>query len=234
MIELPLSYIILMVVSVLILIGFAHRVLDRLGLSDTAALVFIIAIVAGSFIPDISIHPLLSINIGGAVIPVILAGYVFFQANDNAEKVRSILGCTISGIAVFMLGIYLPDEPASVIIEPMYIYAIACGLISYIIGRSRKAAFISGELGIIISDLIQWIVNMVRGIPGTIRMGGAGFMDAVILSPIIAVLLVEIIGETREKLQSGTSKNKAQETRFASSLFNTTREADHNVHRNKK
>lgn len=223
-----------MIVSVLILIGFAHRVLDRLGLTDMVALAFIIAIIAGSFIPDIRLHPLLSINIGGAVIPLILAGYVFFRADDNKEKVRSILGFMVSGIIIYILGTYLPDEPTSIIIEPMYVYAVACGLISYVIGRSRKAAFISGVLGIIISDLIQWIVNMVMGIPGTIRMGGAGFMDAVILSPIIAVLLVEIIGETREKIQGGTSKDKLRETRFSKPLFNSTEEANHNVQKDKK
>lgn len=223
-----------MIVSVLILVGFAHRVLDRLGLTDLVALGFIIAVIAGSFIPDIRLHPLLSINIGGAVVPIILAGYVFFRADDSREKIRSILGFMISGIVIYILGTYLPDEPASILIEPMYIYAVACGLISYIIGRSRKAAFISGVLGIIISDLIQWVVNMVTGIPGTIRMGGAGFMDAVILSPIIAVLLVEIIGETREKIQGGTSKDKSRETRFSKPMFNGTEEVNGNVQKDKK
>ena len=67
----------------------------------------------------------------------------------------------------------------------------------------------------IVSDLIQWSSNMIRGIPGTIRIGGAGFLDAVVISPIIAVLLVELIGETREKIQGGTSQNKSQETKFS-------------------
>ncbi len=230
----PLSYIILMIVSVLILLGFAHRVLDRLGLTDMAALAFIIAIIIGSFIPDIKLTPLFSINIGGAIIPFILAIYVFLQADDSSEKAHAIFGFMISGIVVYLLGIYLPAEPASIIIEPMYIYAIVCGLISYAIGRSRKAAFISGVLGIVVSDLIQWIVNMVRDIPGTIRMGGAGFLDAVVLSPIIAVLLVELIGETREKMQGGTSENKSQEKKFSQPLLNNVREVYHNAQKNKK
>ncbi|TZE81970.1 DUF1614 domain-containing protein [Calorimonas adulescens] len=230
----PLSYIILMIIAVLILFGIAHRVLDRLGLTDTVALVFIIAILAGSFIPDIRVHPLLSINIGGAVIPFILSGYVFFHADSSAERIRSILGAIISGIAVFALGIYLPDEPASVIVEPLYAYAVACGLISYMIGRSRKAAFISGAMGIIISDIIQWVVNIINNIPGTIRMGGAGFMDAVIISSVIAVLLVEVIGETREKLQGGTSQNKSQETSFSGPARVNVRGGNRNVNKGKR
>ncbi len=211
----PLSYIILMIVSILILLGFAHRVLDRLGLSDMAALVFIIAIIVGSFIPDVKLTHLLSINIGGAIVPLILSIYVFLKADSKGERARSVLGFMISGIIVYLLGIYLPAEPASIIIEPIYVYAIVCGLVSYAIGRSRKAAFISGVMGMIVSDLIQWSSNMIRGIPGTIRIGGAGFLDAVVISPIIAVLLVELIGETREKIQGGTSQNKSQETKFS-------------------
>jgi hypothetical protein len=43
----PLGLITLVVVSILIYFGVAHRVLDKLRLSDRAALAIILAIIAG-------------------------------------------------------------------------------------------------------------------------------------------------------------------------------------------
>ena len=59
----PLGTITLVVVSILIYFGVAHRVLDRLRLSDKAALGVIVAIIVGSFI-DVPISSRITINLG--------------------------------------------------------------------------------------------------------------------------------------------------------------------------
>jgi uncharacterized membrane protein len=63
----PLGLITLVVVSILIYFGVAHRVLDKLRLSDRAALAIILAIIAGSFV-DIPISSRITINLGGLAI----------------------------------------------------------------------------------------------------------------------------------------------------------------------
>ena len=50
MVNFPAGIIALLVVSILIYFGVAHRVLDRMRLSDKAALAIIAAIIVGSFI----------------------------------------------------------------------------------------------------------------------------------------------------------------------------------------
>ena len=68
----PFGLIALVVISILIYFGVAHRVLDRLRLSDKAALAVIAAIIIGSFI-DIPLGPRITVNLGG-LIAVGLAG----------------------------------------------------------------------------------------------------------------------------------------------------------------
>ncbi|MDF2875733.1 MAG: hypothetical protein K0R22_2416, partial [Sporomusa sp.] len=41
------------------------------------------------------------------------------------------------------------------------------------------------------------------GIPGTTAIGGAGAFDVTIIAGIVAVMIAELVGETREKLQGG-------------------------------
>ena len=83
----PIGMIALLVVSVLIYFGLAHRILDRLRLTDKAALAIIAAIIIGSFI-DIPIttgRVDTTINLGGGVIPILLS----FISCSGPEPLRN-------------------------------------------------------------------------------------------------------------------------------------------------
>jgi len=47
----PVGIILLLIISILIFLGLAQRVLDRLGLTDRTALLFIAAMLVGAFYP---------------------------------------------------------------------------------------------------------------------------------------------------------------------------------------
>ena len=203
-----IGMILLIAVSVLIFMGLAERVLDRLRLNDKAAIVIIIAIVLSTiFIPDISITNRISINIGGFVIPLALAIYLFIKAETGKEKLRAVIAAVVAGTLIYVVQRYvLPAEPERLPIEPNYVYAVIAGLTAYILGRSRRAAFVAGVVGVIISDVIQLVLNNINNIPAPTRFGGAGGVDTTVIAGILGVLLAEIIGEARERLQGGTAK----------------------------
>ncbi len=202
----PLGLALLVVASILILFGVGHRVLDRLRLNDKQALFFLAAIFIGGILPDIPFGKNFSINLGGAVIPLILAVYLFIKAGTGKEKRRAVLASLLSGIAVYLAGRLLPAEPETMLFDPNYIYGILAGVIAYLFGRSRRASFIAGIMGVILADVAQGIENLIRNIPAPTRIGSAGVMDAVVISGFLAVLLAEFVGELREKIQGGTSK----------------------------
>lgn len=205
-----IGMIILIAVSVLIFMGLAERVLDRLRLNDKAAILIIIAIIISTiFIPNISITERASINIGGFVIPLGLAIYLFIKAETTKERTRAVIAALVAGALIYGVQRYvLPAEPEKQVIDPNYVYAILGGLTAYIIGRSRRAAFIAGVVGVMISDLIQLVINSINNIPAPTRFGGAGGVDTTIIAGILGVLIAEIIGETREHLQGGTAKKR--------------------------
>lgn len=203
----PAGFIILVLVSVLILLGVAHRVLDRLRLTDGGALAVIAAMLVGTFIPDISISRNIAVNIGGAIIPVALAVYLFIKAGTTKERTRAIFAALAAGAAVYALSKILPAGPEeNQFMNYYYLYALVGGGIAYLLGRSRRSAFIAGIMAIVLSDLVQAVVNWYTGIPGRTVFGGAGAFDATVIAGVFAVVLAEFIGETREKMQGGTEK----------------------------
>jgi uncharacterized membrane protein len=197
----PIGLIALVVVSILIYFGVAHRVLDKLRMNDKSALAVIAAIIIGSFI-DIPLGSRVTINLGGSI-AVILAIYVWLGAGTTFEKVRSVIAAIVTGLALFIAGRYLGAEPEAIFIDPIYIYPLVAGIVGYLAGRSRRGSFFAAVMGVLSLDIAQYIYLMRSGLRGTVHIGGAGAFDSLILSGILAVLLAEIIGESLERIQGG-------------------------------
>ena len=78
----------LIILSLLILFGAAQRVLDRMALTDRQALLVVSAIFVGGWLPEIDLG-LVTLNIGGAVIPLILCVYLLLRADSSKERIRT-------------------------------------------------------------------------------------------------------------------------------------------------
>ncbi|MCL6591242.1 MAG: DUF1614 domain-containing protein [Firmicutes bacterium] len=207
-----IGIVILTGISILIFLGMAHRVLDRLYLSDRGGLLFIAALIAGSFI-DIPVwrNPSVTINVGGAILPVVLAVYVLSKAGSGKEWVRSITGIIITTGILYAINRFYHFDTRQGIIEPQYLWAILAGVAAYLAGRSRRLSFIIATLGIVAMDIVYAFETGRRGINAITRIGGAGIFDTVIIAGILAVLLAEIIGESREALQGGPGSDRPRE-----------------------
>ncbi|MDD4679568.1 MAG: DUF1614 domain-containing protein [Clostridia bacterium] len=202
----PIGLTFLVVAAILVLFGVGHQVLDRMRLNDKTALLFMAGIFIGGLLPDINLGTRFSINMGGAVLPFILAVYLFVKADTAKEKIRAVLASLVAGFAIFLAGRLLPHDPETMWFDPNYTYGIIAGITAYLFGRSRRASFIAGIMGVLLADLAQGIENIIRGIPAPLRLGSGGALDAVVISGLLAVFLAEVIGELRERLQGGTDK----------------------------
>ncbi|MEJ6950598.1 DUF1614 domain-containing protein [Natronospora cellulosivora (SeqCode)] len=200
-----LGVILLIIVAGLIYFGIAERVLDRMYLTDSTAILVIVLIIIGSFFDlTISRAPLLSINVGGAIIPFILSIYVITRANSSKEWIRTIVAIVLTAAGIYGISMLFPNfGHGRDIIDPMYIFGIAGGIIAYILGRSRRASFIAGTMGFILYNLFLFWRSATGQIVAEIRIGGAGAFDSIIISGLLAVLIAELVGESRERLAGG-------------------------------
>ncbi len=212
-----LGLILLIAVGILVLAGVAQRVLDKLRLTDKQAMLFVALIFLGGLIPDIPLGPMLSVNIGGALVPLGLCVYLWIKAGTAMERARSAIAAVLTAVAVYLIGHYFPNEPETMPMDPNYLYGIAGGVIAYLLGRSRRGAFIAGVVGVLLADAFQAAVNWAGGIEQPLNLGGAGAIDAVVISGLIAVLLGELVGEIVERISRGTHPDTRRE--FAGGEF---------------
>ena len=95
--------ILLLAVGVLVLCGIGQRVLDRLRLTDRQALLFIGLIFVGGWIPSIPLGGDVSVNIGGALVPLGLCIYLMIRAGTAKERWRAVFATVLSAAAVLLL-----------------------------------------------------------------------------------------------------------------------------------
>lgn len=206
MTRLPLGTIVLVAASILVYFGLGQRLLDRMRLTDKSALAVMAVLIVGSFIdiPLMRGKTEISINVGGGVVPLVLSAYLLRKAGTTKEVVRSLLAALVTTATIYLLGsVLMKGDPGETIIDPLYIYPVVGGTVAYILGRSRRAAFIGATIGVLLLDVVHMVWLFTTGIPGTVNIGGAGAFDSIVVSGLVAVLLAEVIGETRERLQGG-------------------------------
>ena len=195
-----LGRILLLAVSVLVLFGVGQRVLDKMRLTDRQALFFMALILVGGWIPSIPLSGSERVNIGGALVPLGLCIYLFVRAGTARERWRAGIASALSAAAVLGLGMLLPDEPEAMPFDINYAYGLLAGAIAYVLGRSRISSFIAGVMGVLLADIAQAVLNAVNGVPVNLNLGGAGALDAVVLSGLTAVLLSELLGALLERI----------------------------------
>ena len=198
----------LTLLAILVFSGLLQRVLDRMYLTDRQALLLIVLMLFGSFIPNIHIGTV-ALNIGG-IIPAIICVWLFFKADTLHERLRAFIGSLITASAVFLLSALLPAEAEQLPFDPLWLYGITGGLIAWIAGRSRRCAYICGTLGVILADVMSWAYASIMGYYAELVLCGGGIADAAVISGVLAVLFCELLGETIERIIRG---RKASEQR---------------------
>lgn len=197
--------ILLIVTGLLIAFGVGQRALDRLRLSDVHAYVFIALVIATGFLPEIPLGPV-RLNIGGCLLPLGMCAYLFVRADTAWERWRSVISALATGAAIWALMRFLPDEPDAIPFEPNWLYGIAAAAVAYVLGRSRRSAFIGGVTGVVIAQFASVIPVWMSGSDQTLNLGGAGAFDAVVVAGFLGVMLAELAGEITERIVRGRQR----------------------------
>lgn len=201
----------LVIVTILVLLGVCRGVLDKMGLNDRQALIITGALFVGGLIPDIPLGGEVYVNIGGALIPLAVCVYLIVRAGTAKERVRALIGALVTGLAVYWLGRFMPDEPEAIAFDPNYIYGLAGGLTAYLLGRSRRGAFVAGVLGVMGADIYQAVELHARGVNQALHLGGAGAVDVIVIAGLTGVILAEVVGEIIERVTRGATRDESRE-----------------------
>ena len=206
---------------VLIQLGALRYAYMRIGLSPRAALLLLLASLAGSYlnipvaelpakeivsgqvinyfgmlyvVPAVTDWPttVIAVNVGGAVIPGLTSFYLLVK---NRLWSRGVLATV--GVAAIC---YLVADPVPGlgIAVPVFVPVIATVVIAVLLSRQHAAplAYIGGSLGTLVgADLLN--LDKVQGLGAPVAsIGGAGTFDGIFVTGILAVLIASLSGRS--------------------------------------
>jgi uncharacterized membrane protein len=208
-------FVLFAVAVVVIEVGLVHYASERLGIGRRLIYLLLLLSLVGSYVnipvarlpgervetervvssyfgiryavPVIEESPgtVLAVNLGGAVIPTILSGYLLIK---NRLYLEGLLGTVVVATVVHMVA--SPVRGVGIAV-PIFIPPVVAVVVSLPMGwrTSAPLAYIAGTLGTLIGgDLLN--LHMLPGLDAPVAsIGGAGTFDGVFLTGVLAVLL---------------------------------------------
>jgi hypothetical protein len=204
----PLGLLLLSVVTILIALGLTERALDRLHLTDRQALLVIAAMAVCSFIdlrfPFAGVP--WEINVGGGLVPLVLAAYVWARADTALERWRGLFTILVTAGVIWGLSQFTDFDAGRsplAFIDPLWLFGLVAGVVAYIAGRSRRSAFLGGSVGVLLALVADGLLARRTGMAIPVSLGGAGLLDASVVGGVLALGLAEWVGEVRERIRHG-------------------------------
>jgi len=136
------------------------------------------------------VSTLLTINLGGAVIPILVSTYLL--VTHPSLLVYSLIGILFSSVVVRLVA---REVKGVGIVTPMFVPPIAAAVISLLIYHGASVAiiaYVSGTLGALIGADLSNLKRLTKLRAPVVSIGGAGTFDGVFLTGVIAVLLVSL------------------------------------------
>ena len=134
-------------------------------------------------LPDLQTEQIIAINVGGAIIPLLLCIYLL----PKTPVLPTLFATIISTLVCFKLSRVIPGIGVTI---PALIPPIVSVLLAFLFSPFNKipVAYISGVLGVLIGADLLNLPNL-PSYPGVMSIGGAGVYDGIFLVGIISVLL---------------------------------------------
>jgi uncharacterized membrane protein len=198
------------VILVLFFLNVLSFSFGALGLSPSAALMLIMAMLIGSlvniplsrrriaytmpstmrglFTAPPPTHSGVAINLGGAVIPLCLCLYLSTIVPSLWEIAIAIL---IMAVVAKALARVVPGRG---VVMPVFVPPVLSALLAIVLapGFAAPCAFIAGTAGTLIgADLLN--LPRLKGFPGIVSIGGAGMFDGIFLVGVVAVVLTALV-----------------------------------------
>src|SRR3989344_4333458 len=130
----------------------------------------------------------LSLNVGGAIIPLLLVLYLLLRVpfRENALAVALMV------VLCFLLARFVPGKGIKI---PIFFPALFATIFSLVLAFDAAAAvaFISGVLGVIVGGDLLHLPRVMREGQGILSIGGAGVFDGIFLVAIIATFLAGLL-----------------------------------------
>lgn len=119
------------------------------------------------------------------------------------EIVRTIVAALVIGIVSGILAFNFPLDAEAALIETSLLIGIIAGGIAFLIGRTRRGAFISAGIGVLLTNIFIFLYMLIIDVNIPLLLGTGYQFTAMIIAVITAVFVAEVAGEVLEYVKEG-------------------------------
>ena len=129
----------------------------------------------------------LSINVGGAVVPLLLVLYLL----PKVPLKETLLASALMIVICFTLARFIPGKGIAIpLLFPAFFATIFALVLAF--DSASSVAFIAGVLGVLIGGDLLHLPRVLREGQGILSIGGAGVFDGIFLVAIVAAFLAAL------------------------------------------
>lgn len=190
----PLGLNLLAVIAILVISGACSKMLERMQIKRYVILLIILAVLIGCLIPSIQISDSLVLNIGGSILPFAFFIFLIFKLKGAKDKIWTLAAALITATALFVFDkLVVQDIDTEEIIEPMYISALAGGVLANLLCRNYKSILANAIFGMIGSSAITFIEENATNGFAYMNFGSSTQFDCLILSIFSSMLIARAV-----------------------------------------
>ncbi len=204
--------VILLFLIAMLEVGIIESAYQKLGMSHRAVTLLLLLSIFGSYInipvatissPPVVHHhhiynlsyirallpnpddTIIAVNLGGAVIPVLLSAYLLMRVGGVAP---ALIATVIVALLVHHFSRIIPGAGITV---PIFIPGFAAAILAILLTREHRpvVAYVAGTIGCLVGADVLNLALVARLNAPIASIGGAGTFDGVFVSGVIAVLL---------------------------------------------
>src|SRR5262249_19869156 len=133
---------------------------------------------------------IIAVNIGGCVIPTLLAIYEFGYLINSAAPVLTALAIACSANTIACYAVAEPVKGVGIVM-PGFVSPITAAVLAMFLAPEAAApvAFIAGVVGPLVGADLFHLKDITKDAVGVASIGGAGTFDGIVLSGIVAAYL---------------------------------------------
>jgi uncharacterized membrane protein len=140
-------------------------------------------------------HTVVAVNLGGAIIPLLLVGYLVLRFGIGWRGLGAV-----AAVAVAVHAIARPVHGVGIVLPSVLLPGLLAGATAMLMDpwSAPRTAFIAGTVGTLLgADLMNFDVFADLGAP-VVSIGGAGTFDGIFVTGVVAVLLAGLARGRRD------------------------------------
>ena len=192
-----IGLILLALTAVFLFFGGTEKFFSRLGVPSKAAFLIVLALVIGTIIPQINFTDVLTVNLGGFLIPLAVMTVFLIRCNGTGERVKALLSIAAVAAVCIAVRMLIPASSSGLTVTISVVTGFVGAAVACIVAGNRVPALAGILGGVVLGDVVTSLVYRFFIDGSVVSLGTAGAFDAIIVGVVFTVIIAEALSAVK-------------------------------------